>query len=127
MKKLKIALKADFVVLGGGNCRKLRKLPHGVQLGSNENAFVGGFRHVGEIARQTFVSCSSLLGICITTNPLHIEPYLKNCARICLRAHRVYHRVKKRTTVSLPQELLERLHNLSRKASAPMAELFRRA
>jgi predicted DNA-binding protein len=35
--------------------------------------------------------------------------------------------MKKRTTVWLPQELLERLHKLSRKTATPMAELFRRA
>ena len=38
-----------------------------------------------------------------------------------------YVRMKKRTTVWLPEELLERLHKLSRKTGAPMAELFRRA
>ena len=43
-KSLKIALDADYVVLGGGNCKKLKKLPAGAQLGSNENAFLGGFR-----------------------------------------------------------------------------------
>ena len=36
-------------------------------------------------------------------------------------------RVKKRTTVWLPEELVERLKKLSRKTGAPMAELFRRA
>jgi len=35
--------------------------------------------------------------------------------------------MKKRNTVWLPQELLERLKKLSRKTGAPMAELFRRA
>jgi hypothetical protein len=35
--------------------------------------------------------------------------------------------MKKRTTVWLPEELLERLKKLSRKTGAPMAELFRRA
>jgi predicted DNA-binding protein len=35
--------------------------------------------------------------------------------------------MKKRTTVWLPEELLEQLHKLSRKTGAPMAELFRRA
>jgi predicted DNA-binding protein len=35
--------------------------------------------------------------------------------------------MKKRTTVWLPEELIERLHKLSRKTGAPMAELFRRA
>jgi len=43
-KKLKIALKADYVVLGGGNSKKLKKLPRGSRLGSNANAFLGGFR-----------------------------------------------------------------------------------
>lgn len=35
--------------------------------------------------------------------------------------------MKKRTTVWLPEELVERLKRLSRKTGAPMAELFRRA
>jgi polyphosphate glucokinase len=43
-KSLKIALDADYVVLGGGNSKKLKKLPPGARLGSNENAFLGGFR-----------------------------------------------------------------------------------
>jgi polyphosphate glucokinase len=32
------------VVLGGGNAKKLSKLPPGSRLGSNSNAFIGGFR-----------------------------------------------------------------------------------
>jgi polyphosphate glucokinase len=43
-KKLKAALEADYVVLGGGNNKKLKELPPGARLGSNENAFLGGFR-----------------------------------------------------------------------------------
>jgi polyphosphate glucokinase len=43
-EKLKTALEADYVVLGGGNVAKLKKLPPGARLGSNENAFRGGFR-----------------------------------------------------------------------------------
>jgi polyphosphate glucokinase len=43
-KKLRAALEADYVVLGGGNSKKLKKLPAGIRLGSNENAFLGGFR-----------------------------------------------------------------------------------
>jgi polyphosphate glucokinase len=43
-KQLKIALEADYVVLGGGNSKKLKELPPGARLGSNENAFLGGFR-----------------------------------------------------------------------------------
>jgi polyphosphate glucokinase len=38
------ALEADYVVLGGGNARKLKKLPKNARLGSNEFAFLGGYR-----------------------------------------------------------------------------------
>lgn len=41
---LKNALEADYVVLGGGNSKKLKTLPPGARLGNNENAFLGGFR-----------------------------------------------------------------------------------
>jgi hypothetical protein len=44
VEKLKTALEADYVVLGGGNIKKLNKLPPGTRLGNNENAFLGGFR-----------------------------------------------------------------------------------
>jgi polyphosphate glucokinase len=43
-EKLKAALDADYVVLGGGNNKLLKNLPPGARLGSNENAFLGGFR-----------------------------------------------------------------------------------
>src|ERR1700719_3627924 len=43
-KSLKIALEAEHVVLGGGNSKKLKHLPADIILGSNENAFLGGFR-----------------------------------------------------------------------------------
>jgi polyphosphate glucokinase len=42
--RLKAALVADYVVLGGGNAKKLKKLPKASRRGSNDNAFVGGFR-----------------------------------------------------------------------------------
>jgi predicted NBD/HSP70 family sugar kinase len=42
--KLKSALEADYIVLGGGNSKKLKTLPPGCRLGHNENAFRGGFR-----------------------------------------------------------------------------------
>jgi len=38
------ALRPDDVVLGGGNAKKLTQLPKGCRLGSNANAFSGGFR-----------------------------------------------------------------------------------
>jgi predicted NBD/HSP70 family sugar kinase len=41
---LKAALEPDYVVLGGGNIRLLKKLPAGARLGDNANAFRGGFR-----------------------------------------------------------------------------------
>jgi polyphosphate glucokinase len=44
VEKLKTALEAEYVVLGGGNVKKLKKLPPGTRLGNNQNAFLGGFR-----------------------------------------------------------------------------------
>ena len=41
---LRHAFQADYVVLGGGNVRKLKHLPDAAQLGQNRNAFIGGFR-----------------------------------------------------------------------------------
>jgi polyphosphate glucokinase len=41
---LSTALQADYVVLGGGNARKLKRLPKNARLGNNDFAFVGGFR-----------------------------------------------------------------------------------
>lgn len=43
-EKLRTALEADYVVLGGGNATKLKELPAGARMGANENAFIGGFR-----------------------------------------------------------------------------------
>lgn len=44
IEHLKAALGVDYVVLGGGNARRLKKLPDGVRLGKNSNAFIGGVR-----------------------------------------------------------------------------------
>jgi polyphosphate glucokinase len=41
---LRAAVVADHVVLGGGNVRKLRRLPPHCRRGDNHNAFRGGFR-----------------------------------------------------------------------------------
>jgi predicted NBD/HSP70 family sugar kinase len=41
---LKKSLIADYVVLGGGSAKKLDRLPQGVELGHNRNAFLGGVR-----------------------------------------------------------------------------------
>ncbi|HNP51242.1 MAG TPA: ROK family protein [Nitrosomonas nitrosa] len=42
--KLKVALEVDYVVLGGGNAKKLKEVPAGMRIGDNNNAFPGGFR-----------------------------------------------------------------------------------
>jgi polyphosphate glucokinase len=44
VEELKTALEADYVVLGGGNVKKLKTLPPAARAGSNANAFLGGFR-----------------------------------------------------------------------------------
>lgn len=41
---LEAALEADYVVLGGGNAARLKKLPPGARRGDNRNAFIGGLR-----------------------------------------------------------------------------------
>jgi polyphosphate glucokinase len=59
VEKLKAATQAEYVVLGGGNARLLKKLPPNTRLGDNENAFRGGFRlwqapHLGAKRKRFF-------------------------------------------------------------------------
>jgi len=42
--RLSSALEPDYVVLGGGNAKKLDELPPNARLGGNADAFAGGFR-----------------------------------------------------------------------------------
>ena len=42
--RLCAALEPDYVVLGGGNVKKLKELPPKCRAGDNANAFLGGFR-----------------------------------------------------------------------------------
>jgi polyphosphate glucokinase len=42
--RLQAALEAEDVVIGGGNAKELKMLPKHARLGSNANAFVGGYR-----------------------------------------------------------------------------------
>jgi polyphosphate glucokinase len=44
IEQLTAALEPDYVVLGGGNAKRLGDLPANVRLGGNDNAFVGAFR-----------------------------------------------------------------------------------
>src|SRR5438876_4102764 len=49
---LKLSFVADTVVLGGGNVKRMKQLPHGVKRGDNRNAFLGGVR-LWETDRKT--------------------------------------------------------------------------
>ena len=44
VEALTAALEPDYVVLGGGNAKRLEELPPKARLGENANAFAGGFR-----------------------------------------------------------------------------------
>ena len=44
VERLKAALQVEYVVIGGGNVRKLKTMPEGSRRGNNDNAFEGGFR-----------------------------------------------------------------------------------
>lgn len=44
VEKLRTALEPDYIVIGGGNVHRLKKLPPHTFAGENENAFRGGFR-----------------------------------------------------------------------------------
>ena len=52
VKRLKDALEAEYVVLGGGNVKKLKRLPPNTFLGDNQNAFLGGFRLWGSNSKS---------------------------------------------------------------------------
>jgi polyphosphate glucokinase len=51
--QLSKALEADYVVIGGGNARKLKKLPTNARLGNNDFAFLGGARVWRSTAKHT--------------------------------------------------------------------------
>jgi polyphosphate glucokinase len=42
--RLTAAIEPDYMVLGGGNVKKLKELPPNCRTGDNANAFLGGFR-----------------------------------------------------------------------------------
>lgn len=44
IQDLRAAFAVDYIVLGGGNAKRLKKLPAGVRLGGNLHAFSGGLR-----------------------------------------------------------------------------------
>jgi polyphosphate glucokinase len=59
VEQLRRALEADYVVLGGGNARKLKKMPKNARLGSNDFAFLGGFRVWAKPARRAALFSAS--------------------------------------------------------------------
>lgn len=62
VERLMAALEPDDVVLGGGNVKKLKKLPPGCRAGDNANAFLGGFRlWAGTHRRKHTISAKALL------------------------------------------------------------------
>jgi predicted NBD/HSP70 family sugar kinase len=56
VKLLKTALEADYVVLGGGNAKLIKKLPPDTRFGMNANAFRGGYRLWSKNRTQTAAS-----------------------------------------------------------------------
>jgi len=54
VKRLVAALQPEYVVIGGGNAGKLDKLPPNTKLGSNNDAFKGGFElwRTGAVERR---------------------------------------------------------------------------
>jgi len=44
VEQLAAATVADYVVLGGGNAKRIDEVPPNARLGANQNAFLGGFR-----------------------------------------------------------------------------------
>ncbi len=60
--RLMAALEPDEVVLGGGNVKKLKKLPPGCRAGDNANAFLGGFRLWAGTNRRKHSTSANALG-----------------------------------------------------------------
>ncbi len=44
VKQLKLCFVADYVMLGGGNVKKIERLPAGIERGNNRNVYLGGCR-----------------------------------------------------------------------------------
>jgi polyphosphate glucokinase len=59
------AIHPEDAVIGGGNAKKLSRLPPGCRLGANAYAFVGGFRLWGRAqqgGRSTTTTRPSIIG-----------------------------------------------------------------
>lgn len=70
--RMRAAFVADYVVLGGGNSRLIKKLPDHARLGNNRNAFVGGFRLWGD-CECSAADASSVVEPSVATVEAHAE------------------------------------------------------
>lgn len=59
VSRLIAALQPEYVVLGGGNVKELKELPHGCRAGTNAAAFRGGFRLWEQTNPPAFASLSA--------------------------------------------------------------------
>jgi polyphosphate glucokinase len=59
VKLLGAAMEPDSIVLGGGNAARLGELPPGIRLGTNANAFLGGFKLWADAAGEPPQGCAS--------------------------------------------------------------------
>jgi polyphosphate glucokinase len=59
IEKMTQALEPDEVVIGGGNVKKLKKLPPLCRVGSNMNAFAGGFRMWDVDGTQSYAAAAT--------------------------------------------------------------------
>jgi predicted NBD/HSP70 family sugar kinase len=60
--RFRLALNVEDVVLGGGNAKLMRELPKGVRLGTNANAFIGGYRLWDDTRRRLRSSDAGSIG-----------------------------------------------------------------
>jgi polyphosphate glucokinase len=44
VERFRAALQPDYIVIGGGNAARLKRIPEGARIGENNDAFRGGFR-----------------------------------------------------------------------------------
>ncbi|MGA3170401.1 MAG: ROK family protein [Chthoniobacteraceae bacterium] len=58
---LRAAFVTDYIVIGGGNARRLERLPKGARLGNNRNAFLGGLRLWGQSPGPTGAKSRTLV------------------------------------------------------------------
>lgn len=59
---LSAAFQVEYIVLGGGNAKRVKDVPDNVYIGSNEDAFTGGFRLWDEPAAKTRRPSTRLAG-----------------------------------------------------------------